>query len=195
MIAIGRRRVAAGAVLALLALAGCSKLATDDAVEEQIRSQLGTDTADCPTDLQGEVGKSIVCTATAGGRQFEVKVTVTSVEGDRINFKIERVGATPAPTAPAAPPPATAPEQGTTANGSQVVDGKKVAQSVFDQLTATVGHQPDEVSCPDLPAKVGASVRCRLKTGADVYGVTVTVSSVVGTDVKFDIQVDQQPTR
>jgi hypothetical protein len=187
----------AAAALALLCVAGCAKLATDDSVEEQIRSQLGTDTADCPSDLQGEVGRSIVCQATAGGRKFDVKVTVTSVDGDKINFKIERIGATPTAAAPSAAPsePAAAPPPASTAPTAQVVDGKKVAQSVFDKLTATVGQQPDEVSCPDLPATVGASVRCRLKTGTDVYGVTVKVSNVDGTDVNFDIQVDQQPTR
>jgi hypothetical protein len=194
---IGLRAVRwAAAALALAGVAGCAKLATDDSVEEQIRSQLGTDTADCPTDLQGEVGKSIVCQATSGDRKFDVKVTVTSVDGDRINFKIERVGAAPAAAAPtAAAPPSAVPPSVSTDPTAQVVDGKKVAQSVFDQLTATVGQQPDEVSCPDLPASVGASVRCRLKTGTDVYGVTVKVSAVEGTDVKFDIQVDQQPTR
>jgi hypothetical protein len=196
-----RRTVAvAGAALALIGAGGCAKLATDDSVEEQIRSQLGTDTADCPADLQGEVGRSIVCQATSADRRFDVKVTVTSVEGDRINFKIERVGAAPttaAPTAPTAPASEVSPAspQAPADPAAQVVDGKKVAQSVFDQLTATVGQQPDEVSCPDLPAKVGASVRCRLKTGTDVYGVTVKVSTVEGTDVRFDIQVDQQPTR
>ena len=45
-----------------------------------------------------------------------------------------------------------------------------------------------------LPATVGASRRCTLRTGADTYGVTVTVTSVQGTDVKFDIQVDKTPT-
>ena len=73
------------------------------------------------------------------------------------------------------------------------VAGKSVAQSVLAQLAAD-GKQVDEVSCPDLPATVGASQRCTLKAGADTYGVTVTVTSVQGTDVKFDIQVDQTPT-
>ena len=71
--------------------------------------------------------------------------------------------------------------------------GKSVAQSVLTQLAAD-GKQVDEVSCPDLPATVGASERCTLKAGADTYGVTVTVTGVQGTDVKFDIQVDQTPT-
>ena len=173
----------AAALAAVAALTACGKVATDDSVEEQIKSQLGTDSSDCPTDLKGEQGQSIVCKATKGGEAFDVKVTVTSVSGDTINFSIERVGG-----------PATA----TTArrHGHRVaptVAGKSVAQSVLAQLAAD-GKQVDEVSCPDLPATVGASERCTLKAGADTYGVTVTVTSVQGTDVKFDIQVDQTPT-
>jgi len=171
----------AAVLMAVAALTACGKVATDDSVEEQIKSQLGTDSSDCPTDLQGKQGESIVCKATKGGDAFDVKVTVTSVAGDTINFTIERVGAAPATVTPAATA-ATAPK----------VEGKSVAQSVLTQLAAD-GKQVDEVSCPDLPATVGASQRCTLKAGGDTYGVTVTVTSVQGTDVKFDIQVDSTP--
>ena len=75
---------------------------------------------------------------------------------------------------------------------SATVDGKNVAQSVFDQLVSN-GKQVNQVSCPDLAAKMGASQRCTLMSGTETYGVTVTVTSVQGTDVKFDIQVDQTP--
>jgi hypothetical protein len=185
--------VLTGVFTAVAALTACGRVATDDSVEEQIKSQLGTDTSDCPTDLKGETGQSIVCKATKGAEAFDVKVTVTSVSGSTINFMIERVGgpaagdttvSTPT-TAPTTAPPSTA--------GAGVVDGKSVAQSVLLQLKAE-DKQVDEVSCPDLPATVGATQRCTLRTGADTYGVTVTVTSVQGTDVKFDIQVDKTPT-
>jgi hypothetical protein len=200
MIGIGRMRRAAAVasmVLALVfALAGCGKVATNDSVEEQIKSQLGTDSADCPTDLQGEKGKSITCKATKGGQTFDVKVTVTSVEGDTNNIDIERVASTPGAAPPAssaaAPPAAGTGADVASAAPTSTVDGKNVAQSVFDQLAAN-GKQVNEVSCPDLAASVGASERCRLKSGNQTYGVTVTVTSVQGTDVKFDIQVDQTP--
>jgi uncharacterized protein DUF4333 len=180
----GVRRATAvvGAALALvLALAGCGTIATKDSVEEQIKSQLGTDGADCPTDLAGEVGKSIICNATVNDATFDVKVTVTSVQGDTINFDIERVDT-----------PVAAP---TTEGGglpTAEVAGATVAQSVLDQLTAG-GKKVDQVTCPDLSARVGASTRCTLTAGLDKYGVTVTVTAVQGTDVKFDIQVDQAP--
>ena len=180
--------VLTGVFTAVAALTACGRVATDDNVEEQIKSQLGTDTSDCPTDLKGEPGQSIVCTATKGGEAFDVKVTVTSVSGGTINFMIERVGA-PAAADTAVGTPTTAPSTA----GAGVVDGKSVAQSVLLQLKAE-DKQVDEVSCPDLPATVGASQRCTLRAGADTYGVTVTVTSVQGTDVKFDIQVDKTPT-
>jgi hypothetical protein len=178
-------RAAVFTALAAVVLTACSKVTTDDSVEEQIKSQLGTDSSDCPTDLQGEEGQSIVCKATKGDEAFDVKVTVTSVAGDTINFTIERVGG-PAPTVT----PAATPEVETDA--APEVEGKSVAQSVLTQLAAD-GKQVDEVSCPDLPAAVGATQRCTLKAGGDTYGVTVTVTSVQDNDVKFDIQVDQTP--
>ena len=181
--------VLTGVFTAVAALTACGRVATDDSVEEQIKSQLGTDTSDCPTDLKGETGQSIVCKATKGAEAFDVKVTVTSVSGSTINFMIERVGGPAAADTtvitPTTAPPSTA--------GAGVVDGKSVAQSVLLQLKAE-DKQVDEVSCPDLPATVGASQRCTLRAGADTYGVTVTVTSVQGTDVKFDIQVDKTPT-
>jgi hypothetical protein len=105
---------------------------------------------------------------------------VTSNQGGTINFDIERVGA---------PPPQPKEEEVATAPAG-VVDGQDVAQAVFDELTKTAGTQPDKVSCPDLPATVGSSVRCDLVSGADTLGVTVTTSSVEGTKVNFDIAVD-----
>jgi hypothetical protein len=200
MIGIGRpsRAGAVGtAALALvIALGGCGTVATDDSVEEQVKSQLGTDTADCPTDLQGEFGQSIVCQATKGDDPFDVKVTVTSVEGNTINFDIVRVGGTPAaapPAAPAGPADPAAPASDTAADvAPSDPSATVVAQSVLDQL-ASNGKQVDQVSCPDLPARVGASQRCTLTSGTETYGVTVTVTTVLGTDVKFDIQVDQAP--
>ena len=188
--------VLTGVFTAVVALTACGRVATDDSVEEQIKSQLGTDTSDCPTDLKGEPGQSIVCRATKGAEAFDVKVTVTSVSGSSINFMIERVGGPAAADTAVSTPtiaPTTALTTAPSTAGAGVVDGKSVAQSVLLQLKAE-DKQVDEVSCPDLPATVGASRRCTLRTGADTYGVTVTVTSVQGTDVKFDIQVDKTPT-
>lgn len=177
-----RRTLRAAAIgTALLALAGCGPVARADGVEEQIRSRLGTDSAECPADLEGEVGRSVVCTAVKGDDEFDVTVTVTSVEGATINFALEPV------RRPAPPPPASDPSAAVAG-----VDGHDVAQSVLDQL-ATAGKPVDRVSCPDLEARVGASQRCTLVSRGVTYGVTVTVTSVQGADVRFDIQVDRTP--
>ena len=53
---------------------------------------------------------------------------------------------------------------------------------------------PDSVDCPDnLKGEVGATTRCMLKDGDDAYGVNVNVTKVEGTNVNFDIKVDDQP--
>ncbi len=62
------------------------------------------------------------------------------------------------------------------------------------QLARVVGRSPDSVTCPDLPAKVGAAIRCELAAAPDRYGVTVTATSVQNSDVKFDIKVDDHPS-
>ncbi len=84
---------------------------------------------------------------------------------------------------------------GAACSGSANVPRDQVGQQISDQLNQQIGQRPDSVTCPeDLPAKVGASVRCTLKAGTDTLGVTATVTSVEGTNVKFNIQVDQTIT-
>ena len=74
------------------------------------------------------------------------------------------------------------------------VDKETVAAAVSDQLAKQVGSRPDSVTCPaDLEGVVGTQLRCELVAGKDTYGVTVTVTSVKGTNVNFNIAVDDQP--
>jgi hypothetical protein len=74
------------------------------------------------------------------------------------------------------------------------VDKETVASAVSDQLAKQVGRPPDSVTCPeDLEGVVGTELRCELVAGIDTYGLTVTVTSVNGTNVNFDISVDDQP--
>jgi hypothetical protein len=158
---------------------------TADSVEEQVRSRLGTDGADCPADLAGQVGRTMICRATRGDDAFDVRVTVTAVRADAIDLLIERVGGTSAPAAGGG-------GDVVSADPSTTIPGDKVAQSVQEQLTER-GEPVDRVSCPDLAARVGASQRCTLVSRGATYGVTVAVTSVQGTDVRFGIQVDQTP--
>lgn len=79
--------------------------------------------------------------------------------------------------------------------GDAAVAGDEVARQASTVLEQQVGYAPDDITCPeDLPAEVGASIRCELSTDGQTYGVTVTTTSVEGTDVEFDIQVDDTPT-
>jgi hypothetical protein len=185
---LGRtRRIAAtaGAVVVLgLGLAGCSTYAPADSVEAQIVSQLGAATADCPGDLDSTVGASITCAASGAGETFDVAVTVTSVDGDTINFDIERVGA---PTAPTTPPDAPAAMQVV----AGAVAGADVAAAVSGELAGLTGVTPDKINCPDLPAEVGSSIRCELVAGPDTFGMTVTATSVEDGEVLFDFAVDE----
>lgn len=52
------------------------------------------------------------------------------------------------------------------------------------------------MECPsDLPGEIGASIVCILGDPAvgNTYDVTITVDSVEGDDVGFDVQVAEQP--
>ncbi|AWL41390.1 MULTISPECIES: DUF4333 domain-containing protein [Streptomyces] len=108
------RTLAAIAVGALLV--GCSasvsigksepKLSADElatTVAEKLADTTGRPTPDitCPEDLRGKVGTATRCTLTADdGSTLGVSVTVTSVEGDQINFDIKADDtASPAPAA------------------------------------------------------------------------------------------------
>ncbi len=88
--------LAALAATATLTSCGASTVTADD-VEKQITSKLqGTDgsapdSADCPGDLDAEVGATLTCTVTAGEEEFEVEVEVTSVDDDTANFDITLV--------------------------------------------------------------------------------------------------------
>jgi hypothetical protein len=79
--------------------------------------------------------------------------------------------------------------------GSQVtVDKQDLAKEISSQLEKQVGRAPESVDCPDdLKGEVGATTRCTLKDGGDTYGVGVNVTKVEGTDVKFDLKVDDKP--
>ncbi len=69
-----------------------------------------------------------------------------------------------------------------------------VASQVSDQLGKKVGRAPESVDCPeDLDAEVGATTECTLTDGDTQLGVTVEVTEVDGSNVSFDIQVDDQP--
>jgi hypothetical protein len=78
--------------------------------------------------------------------------------------------------------------------GGKTVERTKVEQQVSDQLAAKVGQRPKAVVCPgDLKAEQSTTMRCQLEASDGTkLGLTVTVASVNGDNVNFDIQVDNQ---
>ncbi|MEZ5095945.1 MAG: DUF4333 domain-containing protein [Nocardioides sp.] len=77
--------------------------------------------------------------------------------------------------------------------GTPKLAKENVEKTVSDKLAEVVGKTPDKVTCPgDLVGKVGTTMRCTLTSDGDVIGLTVKVTKVDGTTVKFDIAVDEQ---
>ena len=63
-----------------------------------------------------------------------------------------------------------------------------VAGRITQKLTDAASNKPDSVDCPgDLSARVGAQLDCSMKVKGASYNVNVTVTSVNGSDVKFDM--------
>ncbi len=73
-------------------------------------------------------------------------------------------------------------------SSSHSVSKSEVASQITSKLTDAAGNKPDSVNCPsDLPAKVGAQLNCEMKVKNQTFNVNVTVTSVNGSDVKFDM--------
>lgn len=72
----------------------------------------------------------------------------------------------------------------------------KLADTVAEKLAATTGQPKPDVACPeDLAGKVDTTTRCTLTAGdGTTLGVTVTVTSVEGTQINFDIKADDKPS-
>ena len=90
----------------------------------------------------------------------------------------------------------TSPSPGTSTSSASATSDvflprAKVEQEVSDQLTASVGSRPDSITCPgDLDGALGTTMRCVLASQGEQIGLTVTVTSVEGTNVRFKIKVD-----
>jgi len=73
-------------------------------------------------------------------------------------------------------------------SSSHSVSKSDVASQITTKMTDAAGNKPSSVTCPgDLPAKVGAQINCEMKVKESTYNVNVTVTSVNGDDVKFDM--------
>jgi hypothetical protein len=76
--------------------------------------------------------------------------------------------------------------------GAPKLSRDKLADTVAQKLADTTGRPEPDITCPeDLTGKVGASARCTLTADdGSTLGVTVTVTSVDGSQVDFDIKAD-----
>ncbi|WP_435112334.1 DUF4333 domain-containing protein [Nocardiopsis synnemataformans] len=218
----GRRRIITGTMLgtvSLLLSTGCSfefsaggPAAVDaeqvaERSSEMLAEQVGQtpDDLTCSEDLPAEVGAEIRCELTADGQTLGVTVTTTSVDGDDVQWDV-KVDDAPAGDSAAedgagedaasgdGAGEGTGGDDSAAAASNGVVPADQVAQQSAAQLEAVVGQAPEDFSCSQgLPAEVGAEIRCNLVDGGMNYGVTVTTTSVDGTDVQWDIKVDDQP--
>lgn len=76
------------------------------------------------------------------------------------------------------------------------VPADDAAEQTEIQLEEQVGERPEVTCSEDLPAEEGATIECELTAESipdDTYAVTLTVTSVDGSDVAFDIQVADEP--
>lgn len=72
--------------------------------------------------------------------------------------------------------------------GDTTVRKEQIQDQISKKVTEQGGTKPDSVTCPsDLKAEVGATLDCKMSDGAKSYGVNVTVTSVDGKTVNFDI--------
>ena len=83
--------------------------------------------------------------------------------------------------------------------GTPSLSADEVEQQATRSLAEAQGIAPEDMpplDCPsDLPAEVGASIVCVIgdSTQGNTYDVTITVESVDGDNVGFDISVADQP--
>lgn len=83
--------------------------------------------------------------------------------------------------------------------GTPSLSSTEVEEKATAALAESQGVPLDEMpplECPsDLPAEVGASIVCIIGDPAqgNTYDVTITVETVEGEDVNFDIQVAEVP--
>ena len=190
-------------------LGGPSAVSAADVAEqssEMLGEQIGQapDDFTCSDDLPAEVDAEIRCELVDGEQTYGVTITTTSVDGDNVEWDI-LVDETPVGGDTAAEE-GDATEEGGAADETGDGDGTNGAASsgqvsnteVIDQTTTVLeaeGHSPENFVCSDthLVAEVGAELDCQFSENGTTRHITVTVTSVEGSNVLWDIQVDEAP--
>jgi hypothetical protein len=171
-----RTPVAAAAVVAVTCAvaSGCTitighpnqslKVSKDD-LQKDISQRLNNSgqppqSVKCPNDLVGQLGQSIRCDVTMGSNTgFEAVVTVTSLEGSKVNYDV-----------------------------SPSVSTSQLEASVSQLVAKARKAPPDSVSCQSgLEGKVGAVAYCDLTARGTKTRRSVEVSAVSGLQMTYGL--------
>jgi hypothetical protein len=76
--------------------------------------------------------------------------------------------------------------------GGPMLDDDRIVATVRAQLESQ-GVRADDLSCPDLPAEVGRSVRCTFAVDGQPVDAVATVSAVDGSTVTYDVRTEARP--
>lgn len=75
------------------------------------------------------------------------------------------------------------------------MDEEDVERRLSKALEDQTGTKPDKVDCPDdLEGEKDATMKCVIKDGSNDIPVTLTVTEVDGTDLRFRYEVADAPT-
>lgn len=168
-----RTLLVTAAAVGLATIAGCTVTHSNSVSQREVSDQIAAKMTDaqgnkpesvsCPGALQAKVGAQLDCKMKVKGIEYNVNVTVTSVDGSDVKFDMVKTR-----------------------------DKDEVARAISDQLLEQVGQRPDSVTCPEnLKGFEGSTLRCQLVDGSKRYGITVTVTDPQ--DISFRFKVDDQP--
>lgn len=192
-----RRAAIAMIAGAVLVVTGCSasvsvgdKKLSKDSLQSKLADEIGAGEGSrpdvrCDGDLKGEVGATQKCQVMIAGQAAPFTVTVTSIDGDTINFRYVRDDLASATDSP------TTAETTATEEAATAVERATVESTTADHLNRENPGRDLTVSCPgNLAAQIGTTMRCSA-TAADgeEAEVLLTVTSIEGTRVNWDVQL------
>jgi hypothetical protein len=76
--------------------------------------------------------------------------------------------------------------------GGARLDDSRLVATLRGQLESQ-GVRADDLTCPDLPAEVGRSVRCTFTVGGQPVDAVATVSAVRGGTVTYEVHTEAHP--
>ncbi|BDD81108.1 hypothetical protein TPB0596_08710 [Tsukamurella pulmonis] len=173
---MGLRAVAVVVGGAGVAVALCwSMISPPEIDQEQVESGTLARVAAAPTDhlhcdggLKAEVGAAQSCVLDRGDEEFAVHLTVTDVDGDRVNWDSTVAGVPRS--------------------------GQRVTVAELEQRTREVlarDRRVDTVTCAGgLPGTVGARQSCAMTARGHRHDVVVTVTTVDPARVQWGVTVD-----